>query len=363
MPTRSHNSIVLACLLAATLCSPVRGDEVEFDLPEPPVATDDAAPQVENPPVEADAEATDGEEGEPEPAPVYEPVDSATVETWVGQLGSPSYDERETARRNLIKAGPQVLGPVVEAAQRDVLEVSVRAMSVFHHLYARASGEHVDAVEAALDRLLLADNASTNIRARRLLDDQYDLREERAVARIAELGGTIERSTEPTVVGGRLVVQPSTNGDGALSNIVLDPETWKGGDEGLVYVKRLTKLTRIYLVDGAISEKAREDLVATLPNLDVQGRGKAYLGIGGSAGFGGGCYVSMVKPGTAAEKAGLQAGDHIVGFAGEAVDGFPHLVELIGKHSPGETVVAKVRRNGLQEMDVEIRLGRWADNK
>lgn len=372
-------SLIIACLAASAFGVAV-ADEPEH------VATDDALPQVPAPPdpnatnpnapnpaaedpAEVASPATDPDEGnepgdEPEfPETTYEPVAADVVEKWIADLGDPSYEIRESARERLIAAGPQVLPAIVRATEGDNLEVSVRAVAIFERLYERVGKSNVEVVEDTLDALLESENASTSMRAKSIAESAYELREERALNRIVELGGVVERVEEPTVIGGRVVFQPTRNGEGAVGSVRLDPATWKGGDDGLKYVKRLTGLARLYLVQGVVSDKAQADLQAALPALDIQGRGKAYLGIGGSAGIGGGCFVTVVRPGTAAAKAGLQPGDRIDSFGGEVVQGFPHLVDLIAKHGPGETVTAKVLRNGVTPVDVEITLGRWSDDK
>lgn len=59
-----------------------------------------------------------------------------------------------------------------------------------------------------------------------------------------------------------------------------------------------------------------------------------------------GAYVSAVKSGSSAEKAGIQAGDIIVKFAGEKVsDSKNGLYELVGKRKAGEVVEVEIWRN------------------
>jgi serine protease Do/serine protease DegQ len=69
-----------------------------------------------------------------------------------------------------------------------------------------------------------------------------------------------------------------------------------------------------------------------------------------------GAVVSRVMPDTAAEKAGLKAGDVILGLNGEAVKGSSDLRNRIGMMRPGDKVSLTVARNG-GEMTVDATLG------
>ena len=62
-----------------------------------------------------------------------------------------------------------------------------------------------------------------------------------------------------------------------------------------------------------------------------------------------GVYITDVSTMSAAERAGLQKGDIIVGFAGEADE----LNALKAKQTPGDTVAVKIDRNG-KEMTLDL---------
>ena len=68
------------------------------------------------------------------------------------------------------------------------------------------------------------------------------------------------------------------------------------------------------------------------------------------------CEIRKVLPGTAAEKAGLKAGDFITRFDGQAIRG-GELFERIGKKKAGDTVTIEVQR-GDQTLKVDAVLGR-----
>lgn len=66
-----------------------------------------------------------------------------------------------------------------------------------------------------------------------------------------------------------------------------------------------------------------------------------------------GVYITEVSTMSAAERAGLQKGDIIVGFAGEDVKTADELNALKAKQTPGDTVAVKIDRNG-KEMTLDL---------
>ena len=72
-----------------------------------------------------------------------------------------------------------------------------------------------------------------------------------------------------------------------------------------------------------------------------------------------GCYVKSVVKGSAAEKAGICAGDVIVKLDGSTIASDTELVEALGYYEAGETVdiVVKSRESGYQEQTLSVTLG------
>ncbi len=66
-----------------------------------------------------------------------------------------------------------------------------------------------------------------------------------------------------------------------------------------------------------------------------------------------GVYITDVSTMSAAERAGLQKGDIIIGFAGEDVKTADELNALKAKQTPGNTVAVKIDRNG-KEMTLDL---------
>lgn len=118
------------------------------------------------------------------------------------------------------------------------------------------------------------------------------------------------------------------------------------------------------LIDGTSTVKNDED--------------SAYLGIAGGTlsettaeqyGYPAGVYVSMVTADSAAERAGLEQGDIITGFNGEALTTMEELQEKLGECAPGEQVTLTVQRQissndenaQFQELQLSTILGSKAD--
>ena len=72
-----------------------------------------------------------------------------------------------------------------------------------------------------------------------------------------------------------------------------------------------------------------------------------------------GCYVKSVVKGSAAEKAGIQAGDVIIKLDGSSIASDTELVEALGCYEAGEEVeiVVKARDNGYEEKTLTVTLG------
>ena len=76
-----------------------------------------------------------------------------------------------------------------------------------------------------------------------------------------------------------------------------------------------------------------------------------------------GVYVKSVVPGSAAERAGLKAGDVIIKLDGSSIASDQELIEALGYYEAGETVeiVAKTRETGYQEQTFSVVLGSRAE--
>lgn len=101
--------------------------------------------------------------------------------------------------------------------------------------------------------------------------------------------------------------------------------------------------------------------------IDTRGRGSsrgAFLGISAppvsdpdSDADSGAARVGAVVPGSAAEQAGLRAGDRIVEVDDTAVESFNELRTFLGRKRPGDRIQLRVERDG-KELELEATLGR-----
>jgi S1-C subfamily serine protease len=87
---------------------------------------------------------------------------------------------------------------------------------------------------------------------------------------------------------------------------------------------------------------------------------QAFLGVSGAdpTGANPGALVVEVRPGSAAEIAGIRKGDRIEAVDNKPVAGIPELAAVIRKHSPGDTVSLTVVRDE-KKMVVKVKLGRF----
>ena len=329
----------------------------------------------------------------------------------IAELDDPSFEIRERAVDRLKGFGFASIRPAQEAAERGSLEVSVRAVDILESIYStagelltasiweseapaapagdlppdsaepsgsspeipfaarlrefgiepRSPTETTDAAESALEQLTLSKNRSVAAVSVTKLERNYVVREKRALTEIRKLGGAIDYMPQGPQV--RRIPQAGPNP--MLANdayyIRID-RNWVGGDQGLEQIKRLSKLNTLYVIDGAkVSDEAIENLQTALPDLNVQFRGEAFLGISGHPNQVGGlgCLIDKVTEGGAAERAGIRPGDMIVSFGSKRVTDFSSLIEIIGTHKAGDKVAVQLRRGGRVEQ-LEVVLDGWS---
>jgi hypothetical protein len=287
------------------------------------------------------------------------------ISQWIADLNSVKFQTRRMATKKLIEIGKPGISLLTDAALEGEPEVVLRALAVLEALYIGSDAEATDSAEEALDKLLASKSKTAANRARLVVEANYAVRQKRALVQIEKLGGKIVRYSDQ--FSGR-TIQLDPNDPDPIQYILLGT-SWKGGDNGLKHIKRLTQLRNLYLISGTISEKAEEELKVSMPQMTVQKRGKAYLGISGSqtnpVGKAG-CYVSIVTPNGPASSAGIRPGDIIVEFGGKPVAGFQPLIEMIGKRDPKEKIKAIVERRVQQggvtvwkKFNLEVEMGTW----
>jgi hypothetical protein len=281
-----------------------------------------------------------------------------SIANLIADLDSDEYAARKKATRALIDFGSKAVFPLTTAAEDGSLEVRIRVIRILRELYTGSQKDTtIDAAELALETLAESDKRPLSARADRVLNTNYDRREERAIAQIQRLGGTVNYwgPKDPLFIPN--VNDPNKKQTGY---IVLG-SGWKGGDGGLKYVRRLSRLEYLYLSGkgetGPISKEAAQSLQAALPNLKIERRGPAYLGIGGGPHLRG-LQVVRLKEGAAAAEAGFHIGDVITAFGGKKIPDFDALITHIKNFSPGDKVKFEVLR-GAEMLTLDVVMGEW----
>jgi hypothetical protein len=305
-----------------------------------------------------DAEPTPaGSSEKPAGTPIEEPLPPPTdeISRWIKQLDSDEYWTREDASKRLFRAGRAAVAALSEAARSPKLEVSTRAVAVLAQLIELDDPRIELAAESVLEEIAASRVTSAAARAETALEGYRGSRQERALARLRELGASV-------------VATSFSNGDVAAVQITIG-EGWRGNTDDLVALKRIPKLQRLSIYEGSvddgalqhllslkqltglelfgtgISDDGLKELTKELANTKIDRRKGGLLGVGGDPTVrGGGCFVTTVQPGTAADKAGLQPGDVITKFEGKEVSDFTALTELISAKGGGETVELEFER-------------------
>lgn len=283
-------------------------------------------------------------------------VSQKSVTALIADLDSSDFQTRTEAMQKLIAEGVPAIEPLLKTAEGNSLEAAVRAVNILADIYVNVDDDAVETAEQALEHLAASANRSVAGRADRVLNSNYSIRKKRAVAHLKRLGGYIE--FKPTTD-----IRVAHSSDTEIHWVAL-PHDWKGSDEGLKHVRRLTELKILYVIKGCeVSQDALDELQREFPQLIIEHRPRAHLGISGSGLDGnGGIQVAMVRPGSAADKAGLQPNDVITKFDGETLASFPALIELLETKEAGEKVEAELHRDG-RRLTIEIELGGWVPNR
>lgn len=288
------------------------------------------------------------------------------VSALIEQLDDSEFARREAAVNALQQRGADVIPPLVKAAQAGSPEVSSRAVQLLEHFMESDQAATIDAADAALDSLLDSSAPQAAALAGAALERNAPIREQRAIAKITELGGQIQMGPQLELVNQPqgLLIEPNA--------MVLRPRTillgrdWKGGVEGLKYLRRLTHIYKLqlYIEQGSnVPLTEAQALAGVLPGLDVHHRGP-YLGIGSMSNGVTDCIISEVKPDSPAAKAGLQPRDTIVALNDQPIQQFHALVDELKSHAIGDTVTITVQRYDTitrQErlMDIDVELEGW----
>lgn len=295
------------------------------------------------------------------PAPVRTPAKPAAeseISGLIASLNSRDATARQEASNRLRATGKPAVAALANATRAGSLEVRVRAVSILREIYLSENQAAGDAAEAALTELATEKSPSVARRADQILEENFDVSEKRALREISRLGGIVNYTEEGAFVDANGQIREGRQ----LSHIILGAN-WKGGTDGLKHIKRLSKIqTRCalyYIPESGLTEEQLKDVQLSVPNMQVQRRGRACLGVSCvNDGAGGGCQVYRVVEGSAADKARFRIGDNIVAFSGQKVADFDGLIALIGTTKPGDKVKIEVQRD-FQRLTLETVMDEW----
>jgi hypothetical protein len=275
------------------------------------------------------------------------------VRSAVRELGSDRFDERERAMKRLGEAGAVAIDPLAEAARGTSLEVTCRSIRALESIAQRADRDSFEAAQNVLEALAEGKNRSAAHRANVALGGLGAPRSRHAKARIVELGAIIRPRVLP-----RGIIDED---DAQVKIQVILNRRWKGGEEGLVYLRRIdpAELDTVYVTPGSkLTGDAMAELAKAVPHLNnrIVDRGDAMLGV--ACDDVGMCLVNRVVQGTAAARCGLKEGDVIVKYDGVPITSFQQLTAITKKHDVGDKIVIEVNRDG-EVLELEATLGDW----
>lgn len=286
-------------------------------------------------------------------APAPSAASTGQIRSWIVDLGSDRFETRESATRNLERSGLVAVAPLGEAAEGATLEVAGRAIRALQCIAGQDERPSFEVAEVVLERLADSKNRSVSRRASVALDELSTLRRKYALIRIAEFGGLVKALDE----------RGSRDDPPVQVSVAID-RRWKGGNEGLVLVRRWhdsdgSPAHHLYVIAGApLSPDAIGDLKRDCPLLLIESRGPAMLGIRFRENFEQICAIDRVEKGSPAQKAGLQAGDIILKYDGERLTEFRRLIAITASHVPGDAVELEVLRDG-RLLKLEAVLEEW----
>lgn len=287
------------------------------------------------------------------------------LKDWIADLADGRLRTREAATRQLLAGGKASVEALLECASTtDDNEAAQRCMQLLKTMSLAQDTALTARADAALHQLLAHPDVEVKRRAQLTLDLIRRAHSNRALLAIRRSGGTVfdnygTGNDNPTLVllgqawrGGEEGFRQLRWLDG-LENLGVENRLFS--DQHLVYLEELTSLRSVYLYGTQVSAMGEALLKKKRPDLLIDRRDGAFLGVAGSTDPRG-CMVEFVQAGAAAEAAGLRVGDVITNCAGKAISGFDSLTGVLARKRPGQKVVLQVLR-GNREITLEAVLG------
>ncbi|WP_339910985.1 PDZ domain-containing protein [Symmachiella dynata] len=286
---------------------------------------------------------------------------SAMIQQDIAALSSDNFAEREAATKRLKTLGRPAIAPLAKAASNAELETTNRVLQVLASFYDNNDDATLDELDAALEELVESAEPSAARRAAAAIAVHADDRDRRAIKKLKELKAMVL----PAGING-----PNEDIGGPLQ-IWIDDQ-WQGGDKELRQFRRLRpgRLQAVYRVqDCPASLDAVRKLEQQIPNSSVQERGAACLGLQAGPPKARGFEIQKATPEGSIAAAGIRDRDVIIKYAGQVVDNFEQLVEMIKKNKVGDTVKVEFLRSiknddNLDEevqLSADVRLKSWRE--
>jgi hypothetical protein len=178
------------------------------------------------------------------------------IARWVNQLSADRFADRELATLKLIEAGVPAIESVQAAIGSGDPEASQRGLQVLRQLALSDTEATEEAARAALENIARDKTSRAHARARQTLDGLNELRQDRAIAAIRRLGGSVDEAAFNQVVFGGWEVVTSFR-------VTID-DNWKGGKSGLRYLRWLPDLREVTFR----GKEVQDDWVASIAGLE-----------------------------------------------------------------------------------------------
>ena len=339
---------------------------------------------------------------------VESPASNEKIQGWINDLSARRFIVREEARLQLVAEGPAVIPQLVKSIGGQNVEGTARSIFVLQEL---ASSNDL-AIEAESREALgtLAQQAGTTVgrKATRALVILDERREEKSILALRALGASI--GSEYIVIGTEaqqmMTARINDQWQGTLADLQrlkwirsidhLALEGDKVTDEWMQYIKPMEGLRSLELKRTRITSSGAGQLkdhpglmsldvkycplnddvmsqLATISSLrflklygtqvtvesaalfaekqmavEVDHRLGAFLGVACPRAPDP-CFVNSVQSDTAAERAGIKAGDLIIEFDDEIVRSFDDLKRLISRHKSGDKTTLVMIRPGIPQ--------------
>jgi hypothetical protein len=338
------------------------------------------------------------------------------IEYWLEQLDDDHFSRRQAATHQIVLFGQDAVEPLIVAAQSGKLEQTQRAVGILQRLAREQAPDDEGGAWAALEKLVSQGSGSASTGARTAIDEIRRERQSLAYTKLTAAGVQIgfrgfvihNRPLNQEVVW----IDKKWKGDidalrwlrwiKRIDHALIDGEAVQR--EVIEQVVQMPDLRTIVMRDAVIhddifaplSKLSRIDelefryvpltvedaekiaklpirvslgLMGTqlpiegaqlirqaMPGLAVVYKQGGFLGIQSNS-LAKRCQIDSVKPGSAAEKAGLQAGDVIIQIDDTPIASFDELQLQIGSHYAGDVIEMTYDRYG-EIGKVNVTLGR-----